>query len=321
LVGSTALSARLELRAVIGAYHRCVAAVIERGGGFVAKYMGDGVLAYYGYPRADEHDAESGVRAGLALVDAAARLDTAAGVPLQVRVGIGTGLVVVGDLIGAGAAQEQAVVGETPNLAARLQALAEPNAIVIAESTRRQIGGLFEVADLGPQPLRGFPEPQRAWRVIAEKRGLGRFEALRSGAKPLVGRAEELDLLLRRWTQAKAGNGRVVLICGEPGVGKSRLTEALAERIAGEPQIRLRYFCSPHHQDSAYIRSSRRRSAPPVSRATMRPGQNSPSCERCWLPRRRWSKTWRCSPSCMGCRPPTSRRRSMSRRRSKRRRR
>src|SRR5262249_17476434 len=163
-------------------------------------------------------------------------------------------------LIGAGSAQEPAIVGETPNLAARLQALAEPNAIVIAESTQRLIGALFELADLGPQPLRGFAEPARAWRVLAEDRAarrcggagaenrtLGRFEAVRSGATPLVGREEEIDLLLRRWTRAKRGEGQVVLITGEAGIGKSRLTAALLERLAGEPHTRLRYFCSPQH--------------------------------------------------------------------------
>jgi len=158
---------------------------------------------------------------------------------------------VVGDLIGAGAAQERGVVGETPNLAARLQAVAAPGALVIADNTRRQIGALFEVDDLGPQPLAGFAEPQRAWRVVGESGVVSRFEALRSQATPLVGRDEELDLLLRRWQQARAGEGRVMLISGEPGIDKSRLTEALAERIESEPHTRLRYFCSPHHQDSA----------------------------------------------------------------------
>src|SRR5713101_8323195 len=167
LVGSTALSARLDpedLRAVIGAYHRCVAAVIERGGGFVAKYMGDGVLAYFGYPRADEHDTERAVRAALKLVEKVAGLDTVAAAALRVRVGIATGLVVVGDLIGQGASQEQAVVGETPNLAARLQALAEPGMVVIAPSTRRLTGGLFEYADLGAVELKGLGAPVAAAR-------------------------------------------------------------------------------------------------------------------------------------------------------------
>jgi class 3 adenylate cyclase len=252
LVGSTALSARFDpedLREVIGAYHRCVADTVGRFAGFVAKYMGDGVLVYFGYPEAHEDDAERAVRAGLAVIDAVGRLATPE--PLNVRLGIASGLVVVGDLIGAGAAQERGVVGETPNLAARLQALATPGTLVIAESTRRQIGALFEIEDLGPQQLAGFTEPQRAWRVVGESGVLSRFEALRSETTPLVGRDEELDLLLRRWQQAKAREGRVVLLSGEPGIGKSRLTAALSERIESDPYTRLRYFCSPYHQDSA----------------------------------------------------------------------
>jgi class 3 adenylate cyclase len=252
LVGSTALSARLDpedLRAVIGRYHACVGQTVRHCDGFVAKYMGDGVLVYFGYPHAHEDDAEQAVRAGLALVNAVGALE--APVPLQLRIGIATGLVVVGDLIGAGSAQEQAVVGETPNLAARLQALAEPNTIVIAESTRRLIGALFELADLGPQSLKGFAEPHRAWRVLSENRTLGRFEALRSGATPLVGREEEIELLLRRWARAKRDEGQVVLLAGEAGIGKSRLTAAFIERVTGEPHTRLRYFCSPQHTDSA----------------------------------------------------------------------
>jgi class 3 adenylate cyclase len=254
LVGSTALSARLDpedLREVVAAYHRAVADVVRSFDGFVAKYMGDGVLAYFGYPRAHEDDAERAVRAGLGLIDAVSRLDTKS-VRLQTRVAIATGLVVVGDLIGEGSAQEQSVVGETPNLAARLQALAEADCLIVADSTRRQLGGLFEVEDLGQQPLAGFAAPQRTWRVVGESGVLSRFEALRAAALTrLVGRDEELDLLLRRWQQAKSGEGRAVLIGGEPGIGKSRLTAELAERIKSEPHTRLRYFCSPHHQDSA----------------------------------------------------------------------
>jgi class 3 adenylate cyclase/predicted ATPase len=255
LVGSTALSARLDpedLREVYGAYHRCCDDLITEAGGFVAKYMGDGVLAYFGYPQAHEHDAEHAVRAGLALVEAAPRLTTAAGVPLQVRVGIATGLVVVGDLIGAGAAQEQAVVGETPNLAARLQALAEPNAVVIAPSTRRLLGDLFEYRDLGAVEVKGIAAPVPTWRVLRPSDVASRFEALRGSAlTPLVGRDEEIDQLLRRWARAEAGDGQVVLVSGEPGIGKSRLTAALTERLGAEPYLPLRYFCSPYHQNSA----------------------------------------------------------------------
>jgi class 3 adenylate cyclase/tetratricopeptide (TPR) repeat protein len=252
LVGSTPLSTRFDpedLREIVGAYHRCVADTVGRFGGFVAKYMGDGVLIYFGYPEAHEDDAERAARAGLAVIDAVGRLATPE--PLNVRIGVASGLVVVGDLIGSGAAQERGVIGETPNLAARLQALARPGRLVVADGTRRQLGTLFEIEDLGPQSLAGFAEPQRAWRVVGESGVVSRFEALRSGITPLVGRDEELDLLSRRWQQAKTGEGRVVLVSGEPGLGKSRLTAALAERVEAEPHIRLRWFCSPYHQDSA----------------------------------------------------------------------
>src|SRR6266851_2872683 len=225
LVGSTALAGRHDpedLREIERHYHRAVAETVGKFAGFVAKYMGDGVLVYFGYPHAHEDDPERAVRAGLAVIDAVAGLDTPE--HLAVRLGIASGLVVVGDLIGEGAAQERGVVGETPNLAARLQALAVPGALVIAESTRRQIGSLFDLTDLGVQTLAGFAEPQRAWRVIGESGVVSRFEALRSATTPLVGRDEELDLLLRRWEQTQSGEGRVVLVSGEPGLGKSRLT-------------------------------------------------------------------------------------------------
>jgi class 3 adenylate cyclase/predicted ATPase len=253
LVGSTALSARLDpedLRAIIGAYHRRCTELIEHNGGFVAKYMGDGVLAYFGYPQAQEHDAERGVRAGLALVEAVPSLSTEASVPLQVRVGIATGLVVVGDLIGAGAAKEQAVVGETPNLAARLQVLAEPGAVVIAASTRRLTGGLFEYRDLGSVALKGFAESVPAWQVLRVSSAESRFEALRTTTTPLVGRDEEIEVLLRRWEQAKRGDGAVVLISGEAGIGKSRIAQTILERTTGEAYTPLRLFCSPHHENS-----------------------------------------------------------------------
>jgi class 3 adenylate cyclase/predicted ATPase len=255
LVGSTALSARLDpedLRGIIGAYHRCCTEVVERNGGFIAKYMGDGVLAYFGYPQAHEHDAERVVQAGLALVEAVPKLKTAAGVALQVRVGIATGLVVVGDLIGVGSAQEEAVVGETPNLAARLQGIAEPNIVVIADSTRRLLGNLFELKDLGSRDLKGIVGPARAWAALRASSVESRFEALHTtGLTALVGREEESELLLRRWSKAKTGEGQVVLVSGEAGIGKSRLTAALLERLATEPYTRLRYFCSPQHTDSA----------------------------------------------------------------------
>jgi len=212
LVGSTALSTRFDpedLRELIGTYHRAVADTVGRFDGYVAKYMGDGVLVYFGYPQAHEEDAERAVRAGLAVVDTVRGLATLE--RLEVRLGVVTGLAVVGDLIGAGAAAERGVVGGTPNLPARLQALAGPNSLVIADSTRWQIGGLFEVEDLGPQALVGFAEPQRAWRVAGEGAVVSRFEALRGEAlTPFVGRDEEIELLLRRWQRAIAGEGQVV---------------------------------------------------------------------------------------------------------------
>ena len=256
LVGSTALSARLDpedMREIISAYHRCCAGQITKAGGFVAKYMGDGVLAYFGYPLAHEDDAERGVRAGLGLIEAVPALHAAGhDAALQVRVGIATGLVVVGDLIGEGAAQEQGVVGETPNVAARLQVLAEPGQVVISHSTRRLTGGMFEYRDLGRLALKGYSDPVQAWQVLGPSTVESRFEAQRGAVlTPLVGREEELELLLRRWQQAKAGEGSVVLVSGEPGIGKSRIAETIVERLGDDPHTRLRHFCSPQHTDSA----------------------------------------------------------------------
>jgi class 3 adenylate cyclase/predicted ATPase len=255
LVGSTALTASLDpedMRGIIGGYHRSCAAEIARNGGYVAKYMGDGVLAYFGYPHAHEHDAERAVQAALAIVGAVPKLTTAAGAPLHVRIGIATGLVIVGDLVGSGEAQERSVVGDTPNLAARLQAIAEPDTVVIADGTRRLLGNLFELRDLGSVELKGFSGPARAWAALRPSFAESRFEALHAGdLTALVGREEEFDLLLRRWSRAKAGEGQVVLLSGEAGIGKSRLTAAVLEHLAGEPHTRLRYFCSPQHTDSA----------------------------------------------------------------------
>jgi class 3 adenylate cyclase/predicted ATPase len=253
LVGSTALSARMDpedLREVISTYQKCVAKTVRRFGGFVAKYLGDGVLAYFGYPQAHEDDAERAVGAGLELITAVAALKTRA--PLQTRVGIATGMVVVGDLIGSGEAQERGIVGETPNLAARLQGIAEPNTVVIAEDTRKLLGNLFQLEDLGAKGLKGIAGRVRAWAAVRASSVASRFEALHAtGLTALVGREEELELLLRRWSRAKSGEGQVVLLSGEAGIGKSRLTAALLERLADEPHTRLRYFCSPQHTDSA----------------------------------------------------------------------
>src|SRR5712691_4074322 len=256
LVGSTALSARMDpedLREVISAYQKCVAETVGRFGGFGATYMGDGVLVYFGYPQAQEDDAERAVRAGLALVEAVPKLPTTAGSPLQVRIGIATGLVVVGDLVGSGEAQERGVVGETPNLAARLQAAAAPGTIVIGPTTRQLLAGLFEYSDLGRIEMKGFAAPIQAYEVVRTSAVESRFEALHAATSltALVGREEESELLLRRWSRTKTGEGQVVLLSGEAGIGKSRLTAALLERVAAEPHIRLRYFCSPQHTDSA----------------------------------------------------------------------
>jgi len=212
LVGSTALSARMDpedLREVIAAYQKAVAETVQRFGGFVAKYMGDGVLVYFGYPQAHEDDAERAVRAALGVVDAVGRLDVKSA-KLQARVGIATGLVIVGDLIGEGSAQEQSVVGETPNLAARLQALAEPDAVIIAVGTRRLVGNLFEYRDLGAVEVKGIAGPVPAWRVLRQSVVASRFEALRGSAPltRLVGRDEEIDLLLRRWGAPRRGMAR-----------------------------------------------------------------------------------------------------------------
>ena len=254
LVGSTALSARMDpedLREVISAYQKCVAETVRRFGGFAAKYMGDGVLVYFGYPQAHEDDAERAVRAGLELIGAVSSIKSNAS--LQTRVGIATGLVVVGDLVGSGEAQERGIVGETPNLAARLQGIAEPNTVVIAEATRKLLGNLFELEDLGAKDLKGIAGPVRTWAALRASSAEGRFEALHAtGLTALVGREEELELLLRRWSQGKTSEGQVVLLSGEAGIGKSRLTAALLERLAGEPHTRSRYFCSPQHTDSAF---------------------------------------------------------------------
>ncbi len=255
LVGSTALSARLDpedMRTVIPDYHKRVAAAVGAAGGYVAKYMGDGVLAYFGYPRALEDDAERAVLAGLQIAENAKELRSPTGERLYVRVGVATGVVVVGDLVGSGESSERGVVGDTPNLAARLQSLAEPDQVVISEDTRRLIGDLFELEDLGARELKGVAGLTRAFAALRLRVIESRFEALRGGAllEP-VGREQERDLLMHRWAGAKAGHGHVVLIAGEPGIGKSRLAADLLARLIAEPHVRLHYFTSSPATDSA----------------------------------------------------------------------
>ena len=250
LVGSTALSARLdpeEMGKVLRAYQDAVAGEVLRWEGHVAKFMGDGVLAYFGWPKAHEDEAERAVRAGLAVIEVVGDLLTPTGEPLAARVGIATGLVVVGELVGEGGAREEAVVGETPNLAARLQGIAPAGAVVVGEATRRLLGGLFALEDLGARVLKGIAEPVRAFRVVGENPVEDRFGARQTGGVlPLVGREHELALLVEHWRRAKAGEGRVVLLAGEPGIGKSRLVLALRERLRSERRTRLSYHCSPH---------------------------------------------------------------------------
>jgi len=254
LVESTSLAEQLDpedLRDIIRSYQDACAGVISRFEGYVAKYVGDGILAYFGYPRAHEDDAERAIRSAIGLISAVGALQTKTVKPLQVRVGIATGLVVVGDVVGEGAAQEKAVVGETPNLAARLQDIAGPNGIVISPATRDLTGNQFEFEDLGPQVLKGINKPVHGWKVIRERPVETRFQASHSermGA--LLGREQEAELLLERWRRASLGEGQLVILSGHAGIGKSRITEALRERIRDEDLWSVRYQCSPHHMNS-----------------------------------------------------------------------
>ncbi|CAH2405050.1 adenylate/guanylate cyclase domain-containing protein [Mesorhizobium ventifaucium] len=255
LVGSTALATRLdpeEMRDLLRQFQNTTAGEVLRFEGHVAKLMGDGALAYFGWPQAHEDEAERAVRAALAVVSAVNRLSVKGGQQLSVRVGIATGVVVVGDLIGIGSAQENAVVGETPNLAARLQAIAEPGTVVISELTYRLIGNLFEVTSIRPQKLAGFDTPVSAFKVIGEGRAESRFEALHADeSAPLTGREHDITLLLDRWRLAAAGEGQVVELFGEAGIGKSRILQELREHLKDEAHTRLRYYCSPYHVETA----------------------------------------------------------------------
>lgn len=256
LVGSTEMSSRIDpedMRNVITAYQNTVAGVVSRFEGFVAKFMGDGVLCYFGWPRASEDDAERAVRAGLSIIDAVKQTSGTDGEALATRVGIATGVVIVGDLIGSGANQEAAVVGETPNLAARLQSLARANQLVLPQATASLLGNLFELKSIGTHELKGIAEPVKAHVVAGEAVHESRFAGRRSDRlTPIVGREQELTLILERWTKAKSGCGQMVLISGEAGIGKSRTTRAVIDEISRDDHVRLTYQCSPYHTDSAF---------------------------------------------------------------------
>ncbi len=254
LVGSTGFALELdpeELSGVIRRFQDTCAAVIKHFGGYIGRFMGDGLLVYFGYPQAHEDDAERAVRAGVDIVAKIGQLLLPSGEPLQVRVGIATGLVVVGETIGEGSAQEQAVFGEAPNLAAHLQQVAAPNSVLVAASTHRLLGGMFVCADLGRVEIKGKLKSVAAWRVIGESAVESRFEAIRpKRLTRFVGRQEQLSRLLNCWEQAKRGAGQVALLCGEPGIGKSRISNTFLDSIAEEPHIKIRYQCSPHHTNS-----------------------------------------------------------------------
>ena len=254
MVDSTPLSTQLDpedLSAVIRGYQSCVAATITRFGGFIARYVGDGTLIYFGWPEAREGDAERTVRAALAVIAAIGQAPIH-GRAVRVRIGIATGLVVIGAPIGTGEARQQTAIGETPNLAARLQGLAGTNGIAIDQTTRRQLGGLFEYRNLGKLDLKGFPDPVSAWLVLGEARVASRFEALHADMlAPLIGRGGELALLEWCWRQAVGGEGQAILVSGEAGIGKSRLIAAFEQRLEDDAPTCLHYYCSSDQTDTA----------------------------------------------------------------------
>ncbi|MGH6752960.1 MAG: ATP-binding protein, partial [Bradyrhizobium sp.] len=255
MVGSTAISAKIDpelLGGLIRRYQDAVAGAIGRYGGFVAKFMGDGVLAYFGFPRAFEDAAERAVRAAIGILSEVGAIEMPDGTRVQTRIGIATGLVVVGEIIGTGSAQERTIVGETPNLAARLQALAGADCILISQSTQKLLGGLFELTHTGEHELKGFSRPVPAWRVCGEASVESRFAAIRTGGLPLVGRAHEMGLMRERWHLARQGEGQIVTVTGEAGIGKSRVIEALQQELAADAHARINLQCSPYHSDSAF---------------------------------------------------------------------
>ncbi|MFK8081955.1 MAG: adenylate/guanylate cyclase domain-containing protein, partial [Granulosicoccus sp.] len=256
LVGSTEMATRMDpedMRHVITNYQNTIAGIVSRFDGFIAKFMGDGVLCYFGWPRANEDDAERAVRAGLAMITSISKTADPRGTPLSTRVGIATGVVVVGDMIGSGASQEAAVVGETPNLAARLQGLAQPDQLVLPKQTQSLLGNIFQLESIGDHNLKGIAKPVKAYVVIGENSRESRFAARQKGAlTPIVGREQELGLLREYWTKAKSGTGQMIIVSGEAGIGKSRIAQAAIDEVAQDDHIRLTYQCSPYHADSAF---------------------------------------------------------------------
>ena len=255
LVGSTALSASMDpedYRDVLGSYQTAASSAIKRYDGYIARYMGDGLLVYFGYPQAHEDDAERAIRTGIDIIDNVADLSVRSGRGLQVRIGVSTGMVVVGDIVGEGASEERAVVGDAPNLAARLQGAATPSSIYLSESTRRLVEGRFELENLGTTTLRGFAQPMSMWQVVRERKVESRFEAQTLGkVSPMFGREQELGLVLERWRQAQTGEGQMVIVTGEAGIGKSRITQAVLDSVSRDTHARITYQCSPYHADSA----------------------------------------------------------------------
>jgi class 3 adenylate cyclase/tetratricopeptide (TPR) repeat protein len=257
LVSSTEMASRIDaedMRSVITNYQNTVAGVVNRYKGFVAKFMGDGVLCYFGWPRANDDDAERAVRAGISIIDTVRMMKAADGTALATRIGIATGVVIVGDLIGSGATQEAAVVGETPNLAARLQGVAEPNQIVLPKETQRLLGNNYKLRSMGDQALKGISGSVEAFVVEGEATVESRFAARQSGTlTPIVGRDREIELMLERWAQARSGQGQLLIVSGEAGIGKSRITRAVIDEIGRDDHIRMMtYQCSPYHADSAF---------------------------------------------------------------------
>lgn len=255
MVGSSSLASRLDpedMFLVMASYQRCCSEVIKHFGGYIAQYLGDGVLAYFGFPLAREDDAERAVRAGLALVETVQRLKPRPDVNLHARIGIDTGLVVIGDLLASGAGNDDNVVGDTPNRAARLQGVAPTDGVAISDNTRRLLGHLFEVAELKAGTLKGFDSSFGVWQVLGEGKAQGRFEARSAaGLTPMIGREHELQMMLQRWRVARGGEGQVLLLTGEAGIGKSRLVDTLNREMVDEPHIRLRYFCSQFYASTA----------------------------------------------------------------------